>query len=746
MRESMIHPPRRRWLQFLGIAVLAVVGACQSYPAQKAPESPDAAQKYPPARRTRHVDVYHGVAVADPYRWMEKLDRGRTKRWVEAQNQLSQPYLESIPARTWIKERLTELWNYERHGVPVHEGGRYFWTRNDGLQNQSVLEVADGLQAQPRLLLDPNILSADATIALTDFRPSPDGRYLAYALSDRGTDWKTWRVRDVETAQDLPEVLGFTKFTEVSWDRDSSGFYYSRYPSGWDGHRDDTKQVAIYHHRLGDEQSRDKLIYAVKDHPTRNPYAIVTEDGQYLLIDLFDGYAASGIYYLPLRGPGEPATTEAVRLLDDWNALHTFLGSEGPVFFFLTTQGAPRGRLIAIDTRNPQRSAWREIVPEMAEPLEAASYVGGRLIAEYLRDAIASVRVFDSSGNQQHQVPLPGGGTVDGFRGHASSPEAFFAYTDYITPTAIYRYDAATNGVELFRAPTIAADTSLYVTEQVFYTSRDGTPIPMFITHRRGLEKDGRAPLLLYGYGGFSNAQTPVFSPSVLVWLEMGGAYAVANLRGGSEYGEAWHVAGTRSTKQNVFDDFNAAARWLIDQRYTSRDRLAVIGRSNGGLLVGAAMTQQPDLFAAALPAVGVLDMLRYQTASANARQWSTDYGLSENPADFQALRAYSPYHNVRTGTCYPPTLITTADHDDRVVPWHSYKFGAALQTAQSCVNPILVRVETRAGHGAGKPVWMQIENVADQWAFLSKHLDMQLPESLIRLVPASAQNDRPSP
>jgi len=373
MRESMIHPPRRRWLQFLGIAVLAVVGACQSYPAQKAPESPDAAQKYPPARRTRHVDVYHGVAVADPYRWMEKLDRGRTKRWVEAQNQLSQPYLESIPARTWIKERLTELWNYERHGVPVHEGGRYFWTRNDGLQNQSVLEVADGLQAQPRLLLDPNILSADATIALTDFRPSPDGRYLAYALSDRGTDWKTWRVRDVETAQDLPEVLGFTKFTEVSWDRDSSGFYYSRYPSGWDGHRDDTKQVAIYHHRLGDEQSRDKLIYAVKDHPTRNPYAIVTEDGQYLLIDLFDGYAASGIYYLPLRGPGEPATTEAVRLLDDWNALHTFLGSEGPVFFFLTTQGAPRGRLIAIDTRNPQRSAWREIVPEMAEPLGRAA-------------------------------------------------------------------------------------------------------------------------------------------------------------------------------------------------------------------------------------------------------------------------------------------------------------------------------------------------------------------------------------
>jgi len=745
MRESMIQPPHRGWFPVLGMSVLALLGACQSGPASDAMDTRTAAQKYPPAPRSSHVDVYHGVAVADPYRWMESLNRMRTKRWVEAQNRLSQPYLESIPERASIKERLTELWNYQRHGVPVQEGGRYFWTRNDGLQNQSVLEVAEGLQAPPRLLLDPNALSRDATIALTDFRPSPDGRYLAYALSDGGTDWKTWRVRDVDTAQDLPDILGFTKFTEVSWDRDSSGFYYSRYPAAKDGRGDDTKQVAIYHHRLGDEQSRDTLIFAVRDHPTRNPYGIVSEDGRFLIIDLFDGYAASGIYYLPLRGPGQPAASDPVRLLDDWDALHTYLGSEGPVLFFLTTQGAPRGRVIAVDTRDPQRSAWREVVPEAAESLEAASHVDGRLIAAYLRDAQALVKIFDSSGRFRHEVPLPGSGTVDGFYGHASSPETFFAYTDYVTPTAIYRYDVATNRVELFRAPTIAAETSQYVTQQVFFASKDGTRVPMFITHRRGLEKDGRAPMLLYGYGGFSNALTPVFSPSVLVWLEMGGAYAVANLRGGSEYGEAWHQAGTKTSKQKVFDDFNAAARWLIDNRYTTRDRLAVIGRSNGGLLVGAAMTQEPDLFAAALPAVGVLDMLRYQTASANARQWSTDFGLSDNPADFQALRSYSPYHNVHAGTCYPPTLITTADHDDRVVPWHSYKFGAALQAAQGCGNPILVRVETRAGHGAGKPVWMQIEDVADQWAFLAKHLGMQLPESLIRLVPASARNDRPS-
>lgn len=745
MRETMIHPRKRRWRPILALAVLTCLGACRSSPAPDAADTLAGTQKYPPAARSSHVDVYHGVRVADPYRWMERLERSRTKNWVEAQNRLSQPYLESIPERAWIKERLTELWNYQRNGVPIQEGGRYFWTRNAGLQDQSVLEVADTLQSAPRLLLDPNALSGDATIALADFRPSPDGRHVAYALSDGGTDWKSWRVRNVETAQDLPEVLGFIKFTEVSWDRDSSGFYYSRYPADREGRGDDSKQVAIYHHRLGEQQSRDKLVYAVRDHATRNPYPRVSEDGQFLIIELFDGYAANGVYYLPLQRSGYPAAAEPVKLLDDWDGLYTYLGSDGPVFYLFTTQGAPRGRVVAVDTRNPQHSAWREVVPEMGESLEKASYVGGQLIAVYLRDAQALVKVFETSGQLRHQVPLPGNGTVDGFQGHVRGAETFFAYTDYVTPTATYRYDVVTNRVELFRAPRIAADTSPYVTQQVFFTSKDGTRVPMFITHRREFEKNGRAPLLLYGYGGFSNALTPIFSPSVLVWLEMGGAYAVANLRGGSEYGEAWHQAGTKSAKQNVFDDFSSAARWLIDNQYTSREHLAVIGRSNGGLLVGAALTQEPNLFAAALPAVGVLDMLRYQTASANARQWSTDFGLSEDPADFPVLLSYSPYHNVHPGTCYPPTLITTADHDDRVVPWHSYKFGAALQAAQGCANPILVRVETRAGHGAGKPVWMQIEDVADQWAFLTKHLQMKLPESLVRVSPAGAKNVLPS-
>jgi prolyl oligopeptidase len=736
MRPAIIQAARCSRAALVALSLGLVVGGCQSNPPPPDRQASETVS-YPVAARIDQIDRYHGTAVTDPYRWLEDLDSTETRRWVEAQNELAQPYLESIPARAWIKQRLGELWNYERHGVPVREGGRYFWTRNDGLQNQSVLQVADALNAPARVLLDPNLLSPDATIALADFTPSPDGRYVAYALSDGGTDWKTWRIRDVATAQDLPDTLQFTKFTQVSWDRDSSALYYSRYPADAAGRGDDSRQVAIHRHRLGDAQAQDQFIFAISDHPTRNPYPRVTEDGRFLLIEVFDGYAANGVYYLPLKGPGRFAARDAVRLFDEWKGLYTYLGSSEASMYFATTDGAPRGRVIAVDVDHRERSAWRDIVPEAEETLESASYVGGRVIAAYLRDAHAHVRVFDDSGKFRQEVPLPGNGTVDGFEGHAASPETFFAYSDYTTPASIYRYDATSNQVEIFRAPAIAADTSPYVTEQVFFASKDGTRVPMFITHRRDMARDGRTPLLLYGYGGFNNALTPVFSPSILVWLEMGGAYAVANLRGGSEYGESWHEAGTKLKKQNVFDDFISAAHWLIDRGYTSHDRLAAYGRSNGGLLVGAVLTQQSDLFAATLPAVGVLDMLRYQTASANARQWSSDYGLSDNLDEFGALRAYSPYHNVQTGKCYPPTLITTADHDDRVVPWHSYKFGAALQAAQGCPNPVLIRVETRAGHGAGKPIWMQIDDVADQWAFLTKHLHMSVPDATA--APASA-------
>ena len=695
---------------------------------------------YPATARVEQVDRYFGDTVMDPYRWLENLDGGDTRAWIDAQNRLARPYLEGTPTHTWFKNRLTQLWNYERYGVPVKEGGHYFWLRNDGLQNHSVLYVAEALGAEPRVLIDPNALSKDATISMSNFKVSPNGRLVAYSLSDGGTDWDTWYVRDVASGRDLQDVLRYTKFTDVSWDRDSRGFYYSRYPVAADGANaagrgDDSRQVAIHHHGIGEPQSADRLVYAVTDHPTRNPYGTVSDDGRFLIINLFDSYAVNGIYYIDLQSTlqstpqstntGSAAAGQVVRLLDEWQAQYSFLGNAGPELFFLTTDRAPRGRIVAIDVRRPGRASWREVIAESADVLDSAHLIGGAFVLSYLHDAHAQVKVADLAGRSRRDVTLPGLGKVEGFTGSAADPETFFAYTDFLTPAAVYRYEVAADRMEVFRKPQIPADTSPYVTEQVFYASKDGTRVPMFITRRRDFVRDGTAPVLLYGYGGFNSAVIPVFSASVLAWLEAGGVYAVANLRGGSEYGETWHEAGTRLKKQNVFDDFISAAEWLIAERYTSKQKIAALGRSNGGLLVGAVITQRPDLFAAALPTVGVLDMLRYHTASANARQWSSDYGLSENAEEYRALRAYSPYHNVRQGACYPPTLVTTADHDDRVVPWHSFKFAAALQAAQSCPNPVLIRVETRAGHGAGKPVWMQIEDVADQWAFLTRHLDM---------------------
>lgn len=679
--------------------------------------------KYPITKADGQVDDYHGVKVADPYRWLENEDGPEAKEWVERQNQLSQPFLEGIPQREAIKTRLTGLWNYERFGVPLKRGGKYFYLRNDGLQDQSVLYVAGALDSAGRVLIDPNAFSTDATVALADYAVSPDGSHIAYAVSDGGTDWKIWRVRDVETGTDHSDELTDIKFSGVSWAADSKGFYYSRYPKGADGKGDDSKTISIFYHTLGDAQRDDELVYSIDDHPTRDPYGSVTDDGNYLIIMVFDGYESNGIYYLKL---GDPEAL-VVRLLDDWNALHGFLGNDGAVFYFQTTLDAPRGRIIAVDTAQPGLQGLREAVPEEEHALQQASFVGGRLVAQYLQHAHSLVRVLKLDGQLEREVSLPGLGTAQGFGGRADDPETFYAYTDFGTPTEIYRYDVRTGESGLFRRPEVDIDTSQFETTQVFYESKDGTKIPMFITHRKGFERKGTAPTLLYGYGGFNVSLTPDFRASRAVWLEMGGVLAIPNLRGGGEYGEDWHKRGTKLEKQNVFDDFIAAAEWLIANDYTSPSKLAIQGRSNGGLLVGAAMTQRPDLFGAALPAVGVLDMLRYHTASANARQWSSDYGLSENEEEFEALYAYSPYHKVQQGVCYPPTLVTTADHDDRVVPWHSYKFGAALQKAQSCDNPILIRIETRAGHGAGKPTWMQIEDVADHWAFLVKELGVEI-------------------
>ncbi len=680
---------------------------------------------YPVTARIEASDSYFGTKVADPYRWLENLDSPQVQAWVKSQNDLSQPRLAELPARPWLKARLTQLWNYERYDIPVKRGSRYFYLHNDGRQNQSVLQVADTLEGPGRVLFDPNGAREDATIAIADFMPDPGGRVVAYALSDGGTDWQVWRFKRVADGSDYPDELHFTKFWGVSWARDGSGVYYSRYPALADGRGDDAGRPAVYFHTLGTPQDRDRLVYEVTNHPTHVPAARVTEDGRYLIITLFEGYERNGVDVIDLREGGGKAHP----VFADWEALYTFLGARGHELYFQTTYHAPLGRVIAVDARAPVTR--RTIVPEGSAALAEATYVGGRFIAKYIEDAHGVARVYERDGRPLGEVSLPGLGRIEGFEGEGTQTETFFSYTDYLTPRRIYRFDVPANRAALWREPHTSALTGEFVTEQVFYNSKDGTRVPMYITHRRGSTRDGNQPVLLYGYGGFDISLTPMYRPSVEAWLEMGGTYVEANLRGGGEYGEAWHKAGTLTNKQRVFDDFIAAAEFLVNENYTRRARLGIYGRSNGGLLVGAVLTQRPDLFGAALPAVGVLDMLRYQTASANARQWSSDYGLSEDPEQFRALYAYSPVQNVKKGVCYPPTLITTADHDDRVVPWHSYKFAAALQAAQICPNPILIRVETRAGHGAGKPMWMQIDDFADQWAFLARWLQMPPPPAL---------------
>ncbi len=677
---------------------------------------------YPVTARVQVSDSYFGTKVADPYRWLENLDSPAVREWVSRQNALAQPRLQELAARPWLKARLTQLWNYERFDVPVRRAGHYFFLHNDGTQNQSVLFVSDTLDSPGRVLFDPNTVREDATVAVSEFTPDVRGRVVAYAVCDAGTDWQIWRFRSVADGKDLPDTLRFTKFWGVSWARDGSGVYYSRYPALPDGKGDDSGRPAVYFHRLGTAQDDDRLVYEVTNHPTRIPMARVTEDGHYLVVTLVEGYENNGVELLDLRG----ADAKPQPLFSAWDALYTFIGARGQDLYFQTTRDAPLGRVIAIDAREPNPA--RTLVPEGATALEEASYVGGRIIARYIEDAHGVARVYERDGRPLGNVTLPGLGRIAGFHGEGAQNETFFSYTDYLTPTKIYRFDVPANEATLWREPRTSASNAQFVTEQVFYPSKDGTRVPMYITHRRDLVRDGNQPFLLYGYGGFDISLTPEYRPQVQAWLEMGGAYAEANLRGGGEYGEKWHKAGTLANKQHVFDDFIAAAEYLIAQHYTRSARLGIHGRSNGGLLVGAVLTQRPQLFGAALPAVGVLDMLRYHTASANARQWSSDFGLSEDPEQFRSLYAYSPVQNVKKGVCYPPTLITTADHDDRVVPWHSYKFAAALQAAQICANPILIRVETRAGHGAGKPVWMQIDDFADQWAFLAKWLQVTAP------------------
>jgi prolyl oligopeptidase len=680
---------------------------------------------YPVAKTVDQVDDYHGVKVADPYRWLEDTDSADTHAWIEAENKLTFGYLEQIPYRKAIHDRLMKLWNYERYGVPEKQGGRYFYQHNTGLQNQSVLYVAESLTAEPHILLDPNTLSSDGTVALTGHQVSEDGKLLAYGTSASGSDWMEWRVRDVETGKDLPDLIKWVKFSGASWTKDGKGFFYSRYDEPKEGTmlRDANYFQKLYFHRLGTPQAEDKLIYERPDDKELGFAGQVTDDGHYLVITVWQGTSPKNrLYYKDLT----KADSDVVKLLDEFDAEYQFIDNDGSVFWIKTDLDAPRGRLIAIDTKHPERANWKTIVPQGKDKLNSANVVNDLFVLAYLRDAQTEVRVYDLGGKFIRNVDLPGIGTAEGFGGKRKDKETFYAFTSFIVPTTIYRYDVEAGKSSVFRQPKVDFDPTKYKTEQVFYTSKDGTRVPMFLTHKRDLKLDVQNPVLLYAYGGFNISLTPAFSVPNIVWLEMGGIYAQPNLRGGGEYGEEWHEAGTKLKKQNVFDDFIAAAEWLIANHYTTPGKLAIRGGSNGGLLVGACLTQRPDLFGATLPQVGVMDMLRFHKFTIGWA-WTSDYGSSDDPEIFKALYAYSPLHNLKPGTKYPATMVTTADHDDRVVPGHSFKFAATLQADQAGSAPVLIRIETKAGHGAGKPISKQIEEIGDAWTFLARNLNMDV-------------------
>jgi prolyl oligopeptidase len=759
------------------MAVLFLAASAQIAAAQRATP----ALSYPPAQKGDQVDVYHGVRIADPYRWLEDTDSPATRTWVEAENALTTTYLTRIPQRPAIHARLEALWNYAKYSAPNKAGDRYFYRQNTGLQNQSVLFVQDGRSGSPRVLLDPNTLSTDGTIALSTMAPSPDGRYLGYGVSVAGSDWEEFRVRDVNSASDLADTLKWVKFSTLAWTRDNKGFFYSRYDAPQSGNAltNANQFHKLYYHRLGEAQSRDRLIYDRLDQPNWNFDAEVTEDGQYAVISVFQGTdVRNRLYFIDLDNPRKPEVgNPIVRLIDRMEASYSFIGNSGSTFYISTDLSAPHSRIVGIDINFPRVQRWRTIVSETPDALTDARMAGNDILTAYLHDAHSLLRLFAppkeqprGRGRDQRQpggqpggpptsdpqtrgggyddttsrgrvtppgkmgnagdfvleadLPLPGIGSVGDIQSKQGDDELFYSFTSFLYPPTIFRYDVKSKRSETFRAPKIAFNTDAYQTTQVFYASKDGTKVPMFITARKGVTLDGNNPTILYAYGGFNISETPFFSVSALDWLDMGGIYAVASIRGGGEYGKAWHEAGMLSRKQNVFDDFIAGAEYLINQKYTSTPRLAVNGGSNGGLLIGAVMTQRPDLFGAALPDVGVMDMLRFQKFTIGAA-WISDYGSSDDSTQFNYLRAYSPLQNVKPGVCYPPTLATTGDHDDRVVPGHTFKFIATLQAAQSCANPVLVRIETRAGHGAGKPTSKRIDEAADRLSFLVKTFGM---------------------
>lgn len=670
---------------------------------------------YPETRRDESVvDDYHGTPVPDPYRWLEDPDSEETQAWVQAQNTLTRDYLSEISAWASIQQRLTRLYDFPRYeGTPRRYGDRYFFRKNDGLQNQSVLYVQQGADGEVQVLLDPNTLSDDGTVALMQTHFNDDGSRMVYSLSSGGSDWQTLRVRDVVTGEDYPEALEYVKFAGVAWHED--GFFYNRYPEPGPGNEQGNLHNQVYYHRLNTAQAEDTLVYARPDAPELAFNPFITDDGDYLILHVWHGAInRNRIYYRPVGSDGE-----FIRLLDDADAEYGFAGNDGATFFFYTDLEAPKGRIITID------DSMREVIPEGDGVIEQATIINGQLVLNVLENANHKLRIYNLDGSLVRDVPLPGPGTVAALSGKQDHPQMFFSFQSYLYPPTIFRYDFETGETIVWGETGIVFDADAYVTEQVWYPSKDGSQVSMFITHKKGLERTGDHPAILYGYGGFSISLTPGFAPHILNWLEMGGLYAVPNLRGGSEYGEAWHQAGMLANKQNVFDDFIAAAEWLIDNQYTKTERLAIMGGSNGGLLVSACMVQRPDLFGAVICQVPVTDMLRYHRFTAG-RYWTPEYGnAEEDPEHFKFLIAYSPLHNVQPGATYPPILILTADHDDRVVPMHAEKFAATIQAADSGANPLLLRFDLRSGHGMGKPTSKIIEQWADIQAFLVRNLGL---------------------
>ncbi|MBU1698746.1 MAG: prolyl oligopeptidase family serine peptidase [Candidatus Eisenbacteria bacterium] len=679
--------------------------------------------KYPESPCDDIVEKIHGIEVKDPYRRLEDLDSNQTQQWIAAENDVTFRYLDKIPFRNSIHRRMTELWNYEKFGIPFKKGERYFFTKNNGLQNQDVLYWSESLAGEPKVLLDPNALSDDGTISLIEFAVSDDGKKLAYGLSASGSDWQEWRFMEVGSGRTLPDKLNWVKFSGAAWSKDGMDFYYSRYdePDESDIYKGANYYHKLYKHRLNTLQSEDILIYEKPNEKEWGFEGHATHDGAYLLILIWKGtYRENGIAYLDLQDP----QAQVIELLTDFDASYHFIGNTGSIFYFMTDLDAPSGRVISMDTRRGAGLEKQEIIPPAGDALQSVEFINKMFAAIYLHDAHTRIKVFNRTGEFIREIKLPGIGTVEQIRGRYDDREAFFSYTDFTTPGTICHYDMGTGELNVVWQAELPFKADDYETEQIFYDSKDGTKVPLFICHKKGIQLDGHQPALLYGYGGFNIARTPFFSVPHLVWMEMGGLFALANIRGGAEYGKEWHEQGTKLKKQNVFDDFIAAAEWLIDNKYTCPSKLAISGRSNGGLLIGACMTQRPDLFGACIPIVGVLDMLRFHKFTIGWA-WTSDYGSPDDPAEFEALLAYSPYHNLKPGTAYPATLICTGDHDDRVFPAHSFKFAAALQSVQTGEQPGLIRIETKAGHGLGKPVSKLIDEATDQWAFLTTALDI---------------------